>query len=166
MSRARRRQGKSRKNAVVSLTVISLMDIFTILLLFLLVHAGDDAIALPSTEQLSLPASTSKTMPKSTITLMVTEKDILVEGNRIMGVAEALKEKALVLPLVKKELVRLAERTKSLARLNASVKFTGKITVMGDKKIPFRLLKKIMSTAAQAAYPNISLGVMQKDQLG
>ncbi len=164
MSRYGRRRRKSGKNAVVSLTLISLMDIFTILLLFLLVHAGDDGIALPATDQLSLPASTSKTMPESTVTLMVTEKDILVEGRRVMAVAEALKENALILPPVKKELVRLAERTKELAQLNASVKFTGKITVMGDKKIPFRLLKKIMSTAARAAYPNIALGVMQKEQ--
>lgn len=164
MSQRARKQKKSRKNAVVSLTVISLMDIFTILLLFLLVHVGDEGVALPASDQLSLPVSTSKTLPQSTITLMVTEKDILVEGTRMMAVDEALKADVFVLFPVRAELERLAERTKALARRNPSVRFTGKITVMGDKKIPFKLLKKIMSTAAHAEYPDISLGVMQKNE--
>ncbi len=161
---AKRRQRKSRKNGIVQLTVISLMDIFTILLLFLLLQLGDEGVSLPASDKLQLPSSTSKSMPKSTIQIMVTGKEILIGGNRVMSVDEALKEKGLILFPVKEELGRLAERTKFLASKNASVQFTGNITLLGDRKIPFKLLKKIMNTSAQAEYPNISLGVMQQEK--
>ncbi|MFQ5588560.1 MAG: biopolymer transporter ExbD [Nitrospiria bacterium] len=161
MSAKRRR--RTIKNAVVQLTVISLMDIFTILLLFLLLQLGDEGVALPASDRMRLPDSTSKNKPKSTVQLMVTEADILVDGGQVMGVDEALGQQAPVLSPVKAALTRLSERTKFVAGKNTSVRFTGEITLLGDRKIPFKLLKKIMRTCVEAGYPNISLGVTQRE---
>lgn len=153
---------KRRRNPVVQLTLTSLMDIFTILLLFLLVHVGEEAVALPGSDQLKLPMSTSESRPQSTLVLMVTTQGIFVEGRELMSVDDALKGDASILVPVKKELDRLAKRTRFLSSQNEAITFSGRITIMGDKKIPFRLLKKIMQTSAQAGYGEVSLGVMQK----
>jgi biopolymer transport protein ExbD len=142
------------------------MDIFTILLLFLLMQMGDEGMALPTSEQMNLPASTSRENPHPTVILMVTEDEILIEGKTIMSVKEATKMKGSILHPVKKELARLAEQTKYLASQNSALEFKGKITVMGDRMIPFRLLKKVMNTAAQAEFPNIALAVTKKEELG
>ncbi len=152
-----------RKNGIVQLTVISLMDIFTILLLFLLVQLGDEGMALPADDQLQLPSSTAQALPRSTIQMMVTGKDIVIEGRPVMTVKEALEEKGLILSPVLEALGRLTERTRFLASKNTSVHFTGNITLLGDKKIPFKLLKKLMNTSAEAGYPNISLGVVRQE---
>lgn len=165
MSRLKRDKLRSRRTPIVQLTVISMMDIFTILLLFLLVHVGSEGVALPSSESLKLPISTSKILPRSTVTLMVSEQGIFIDGNKVMGIKEALNDKGSVFAPVEAELVRLGKRTKYLASQNAAVSFTGKVTVMADRKIPFHLLKKIMSTCAQAEYPGISLAVLQKEEI-
>jgi len=157
---------KKSRNPVVQLSMISLMDIFTILLLFLLVNMGTEGIVLPSSDELKLPASTSQNVPKTTVTLMVTEKEIFVEGTKMMEVAKALKQNKSTLLPVRKELKRLAERTRQVASKNSSVAFTGNITIMGDRQIPFHLLKKLMTTSAQAGYPHIALAVIQKEGNG
>lgn len=162
MNRMRSLHRKKRRSPAVQLSLTSLMDIFTILLLFLLMQMGDEGLALPTSEQLNLPASTSRDNPSPTVIIMVTENEILVEGKPVMDVREAIKMKGPILQPVKEELTRLAEQTRYLASQNASVKFSGKITVMGDRNIPFRLLKKVMSTCAQAKFPNIALAVTKK----
>lgn len=153
------------RDAVVSLSLISLMDIFTILLLFLLVHlAGEEA--LPSSEGLKLPASTAEKAPRPTVTLLVTDKEIFVDGKRVMGVAEAIAQPDTILGPLKQELTRLGDRTRAMAQKTAAVTFTGNITIMGDRKIPFQLLKKLMATCAQAEFPHIALAVVQKEPIG
>ncbi|MFZ5861953.1 MAG: ExbD/TolR family protein [Nitrospirota bacterium] len=153
------------RDAVVSLSLISLMDIFTILLLFLLVHlAGEEA--LPDSEGLKLPASTAEKAPRPTVTLLVTDREIFVDGKRVMGVAEAIAQPDTILGPLTQELTRLGDRTRAMAQKTASVTFTGNITIMGDRKIPFQLLKKLMATCAQAEFPHIALAVVQKEQIG
>ncbi|HIE64484.1 MAG: biopolymer transporter ExbD [Nitrospira sp.] len=132
MKRMRCLQKRNRRSPAVQLSLTSLMDIFTILLLFLLMQMGGEGMALPTSEQMNLPTSTSRENPHPTVILMVTEKEILIEGKAIMSVKEALNMKGNILFPVKEALTRLAEQTKTLASQNTSVKFRGKITVMGD----------------------------------
>ncbi len=159
------RRRKGGRNQVVELNVTSLMDIFTILLLFLLVHFGEGGVALPTSDELKLPISSAEALPESTVNLMVTEKGIFVDGEQVMTMDAAMAEEGAILLPVKEELVRLADRSKYLEERNASVSFAGKVTVLGDRLIPFRLLKKIMSSCAQAEYPSISLAVFQKEEM-
>lgn len=165
MSNQRWRRRRAPR-VVAQLALISLMDIFTILLLFLLVHVSGDESVMPAPDTLTLPASTAKKSARPTVTLLVTEKEIFVQGKRIMGVTEAIAQSEVILAPVKQELTSLADRSKYLADKTAAVAFAGDVTIMGDKKIPFQLLKKLMATCAQSEFPHIALAVMQKDQLG
>jgi len=161
-----RLHNRRSRDGVASLSLISLMDIFTILLLFLLVHLAGEEAALPASENLELPASTAEKAPRPTVTVLVTQADIFVDGKRVMGVADASVQPATILDPLRQELTRLAERTRSMAKRTSSVRFTGNVTIMGDRKIPFQLLKKLMATCAQAEFPHIALAVVQKEQLG
>jgi biopolymer transport protein ExbD len=156
---------KRNRNVTGELSLISLMDIFTILLLFLLVHMAGEELILPPSEALKLPTSTAQKLPRPTVVVMITRDEIFVEGKKIMEVKEALRESQETLVPLKEELLRLADRTRFLAQNNSSVEFTGSITVMGDRKIPFALLKKVMATGAQAQFRNVSLAVMQKEEV-
>jgi biopolymer transport protein ExbD len=121
---------------------------------------------MPAPDTLTLPASTAKKSARPTVTVLVTEEEIFIQGKRVMGVTEATKQSDVILTPVKQELTRLADRTKYLADKASTVAFAGDITIMGDKKIPFQLLKKLMATCAQAEFPHIALAVVQKDQMG
>lgn len=161
MSRRARRMQRhhKRKKPFTGFNLVSLMDIFTILVFFLLVNSSDVQV-LPSTKSVKLPESMAEKKPKEAVVIIVNDKDILVQGRKVASVPEVKRSKGLVIDTLKMELSHHARR--AMARKKDNKPFNGEVTIMGDKEIHFLLLKKIMVTCAQARYGKISLAVLQK----
>ena len=155
--RARRAERRDRNKTLVDLNLVSLIDIFTILIFFLLANASDVEI-LPNTKAVKLPESTAEQAPKETVVVIVSQDDIVVQGRRVASVADALRADDVIEPL-KTELEYHAGR--ALIK-DAKGKVGKDITIMGDKDIPFKLLKKVMVTCARANYSNIAFAVLPK----
>jgi biopolymer transport protein ExbD len=149
------RQHKRRRFSA-SLNMVSLMDIFTILVFFLLVHSSD-VETLPSAKSIKLPESIAEKAPKQTVVVTVNDQDILVQGRKVASVTEVMNSNVDTIDPLKAELDYQA------GRFAAAGPKGREITIMGDKEIPYRLLKKIMLTCVRASYENISLAVMQKN---
>ena len=146
---------KRRSDRAASLNMVSLMDIFTILVFFLLVTSSESN-TLPSTKSISLPASTTEKAPKKTLVVMVSNENIKINGKHIISTKAAINNKKTIIPELALSLIQYAKKeSKKKKRFN--------ITIMGDKKIPYKLLKKIMITCAGTKYANISLAVVQKN---
>ncbi|WP_455217664.1 ExbD/TolR family protein [Kaarinaea lacus] len=169
MSASRRAKRMSRHHArtkrSASLNMVSLMDIFTILVFFLLVSSSS-VQDIPSTKQIKLPESIADQPPKETVVIMV-GKDIVVQGRKVATVTDVLGDSALEITELKDELVHLTSRKFGGVTTTKDGKpIVREITIMGDKEIPFKLLKKIMLTCTQANYSNIKLAVMRKPEKG
>jgi len=145
------------------LTLTSLVDLFTNLVLFLLYNFSAEGSTIPSAERLKLPESLAQQHPQTTVTIMVTQSDIYLEGKRIAGTGAVLNTDELLIPDLKKELDYEAQRGKYFASQTAAKTFDGRITILGDKHIPFRLLEKVMFTCSQAEFGQIDLGVLHKE---
>ncbi|MBA1146442.1 biopolymer transporter ExbD [Ectothiorhodospiraceae bacterium WFHF3C12] len=160
--RAKRMERHHQRNRRrVGLNLVSLMDIFTILVFFLLVNSSD-VQEMPSHKAIKLPESVAEQKPRETVTVMVTADDILVQGRRVAGTAEALAAEALVIEPLKAALEDQAERR--LIKSDDPNASRGEVTVMGDKSIPYRVLKRVMATVTEAGYGKVSLAVMQKGE--
>jgi len=154
------RNHKRNKNGG-TLNLTALMDIFTILVFFLMVNQSEDEVQ--NSDDIKLPVSISENKPNEQVTIMVSHSDILVQGRAIVSTADAKLEKGEQLPQLKKELDYLASRSP----LPADQQEVGRpITIMGDKGIPYALLKKVMNTSAKSGFNNISLAVEQKQPQG
>lgn len=149
------RHHKKHKN-VVSLNLVSLMDIFTILVFFLLVSSSEVEI-LPSSRTISLPESVAEKKPRKTVTIMVSADEISIRDMKIADVKSVLNEGGENIPLLKSTLERLAG---SIPERDEN--FRPEVTIMAEKTIPYRLLKKIMLSCSQARYGKVSFAVMQK----
>jgi len=149
-----RRHGRSS-----GLNLVSLMDIFTILVFFLLV-SSTDAESLPSTKSIKLPESVAQQKPKETLIIMVTDKDIVVQGRKIESIASIINSDEEIITGLKEELDHQANRSSTIDPEKSPQ--GREITVMGDKNIPYKLIKKIMMTCVSSSYTNISLAVIQK----
>jgi len=162
-ARAKRMQAhhKRRKDRTASLNMVSLMDIFTILVFFLLVSSGEEE-AITNSKAIQLPESTSQQNLKKSIVITVNDKHILLQGHSVALVKNVLRQKSVIIPGLNKQLSRYAVRAMRLAKSNKGLK----VTILGDKKIPFKLLKRIMVTCSNANYTNISLAVLQKPVKG
>lgn len=142
--------------------MISLMDIFTILVFFLLVSSST-VQDLPSTKQIKLPESIADKLPKETVVIVVNNDDILVQGNKVIDVESAIKSRQSEITPLKEALLDQAKR-KIVQQSPDGKPVNRDVTIMGDREIPYRLLKKIMFTCTLASYGNISLAVVRKSE--
>lgn len=149
-----------RTKLTASLNMVSLMDIFTILVFFLLVSSSS-VQDIPNSKKIKLPESIAETLPKETVVIIVGDGNILVQGRKIALISDVINSKSLEILPLKKELIRLAAR-RFKSKTADGKELPREVTIMGDKKIPFKLLKKIMLTCARANYGNISLAVIRQ----
>jgi biopolymer transport protein ExbD len=154
----KRAERHARNKFSVDLNLVSLIDIFTILIFFLLANASEVEV-LPSTKAVRLPESTAEKTPKETLVVLVSNQDIVVQGRKVSSVSEAMKADSDLIAPLKAELDYHAGR--QLIRRDKEPRNKA-ITIMGDKEISYRLLRKIMVTCARANYSDISFAVIQK----
>ena len=140
------------------LNLVSLMDIFTILVFFLLVNSSDVEV-LQNNKEITLPTSIAEKKPDNNLVVMVSNQDILVGGRKVADVEPILASADTEIAALKEELEYLASRK---PYRNEEEELKGRdVTIMGDQTIPYNLLKKIMTTCAKSEYRNISLAVSQ-----
>jgi biopolymer transport protein ExbD len=154
----KRAERLARNKLSVDLNLVSLIDIFTILIFFLLANASEVEV-LPSTKAVRLPESIAEKSPKETVVVLVSNQDIVVQGRKVSSVSEAMKGDSDLIEPLKAELDHHAGR--QLIRKEKEARNKA-ITIMGDKEIPYRLLRRIMVTCARANYSDISFAVIQK----
>jgi len=139
------------------LNLVSLMDIFTILVFFLLVNSSS-AQQLPSSKAVKLPESSAQQLPEETIILLVNNDQLLVQGRVIALVSDVLStEGNLIQPLLDEMKIQAQSSFKENAEEEGL-----DVTIMGDKQIPYKLLRKVLATLSEANYTNISMAVMKK----
>ena len=164
-ARAKRMEKHHRRHKSSSaLNLVSLMDIFTILVFFLLVSSSEVEV-LPNAKDIQLPESIAQEKAKETVVILIGDEDIIVQGTPVVKVADVMAQTDNDIPELREALKSQNDR---VLRKEAQDDIAGReVTIMGDKDIPYRLLKKVMATCSQSDYGQISLAVLQKssDQL-
>ena len=147
-----RRKAQKKSNKTVALNLVSLMDIFTILVFFLMVNQSEVEV-LQTSSQIKLPDSTSEQRPENRLVISVTGDDVVVQGRPVAKLAaiEALEKP--VIPELSQELHYQAGRRPEVPEGGFEV------TIMGDRELPYWLLKKIMYTCQDTDFAKISLAV-------
>jgi biopolymer transport protein TolR len=153
----KRAERRSRNHSMVDMNLVSLIDVFTILIFFLMSNVGVETLA--PTRAVQLPESMSQKTPKETVMVVVTGAEILVGGKVVASVADALRVDGDLIQPLKAELDVEASREVILKENEADSK---RVTILGDKDIPYRLLRKVMFTAARAGYSDVSFAVRQR----
>jgi biopolymer transport protein ExbD len=149
---------RGRNHGHLDMNLVALIDIFTILIFFLMANAGVEV--LTSSKAVKLPESTVQKAPKETLTIIVNNQDIIVDGRKVASVAEVMASNDDVIAPLKSELELLGSVRKSVRAPDATD--AQAITILGDKDIPYQLLRKVMVTAARANYSDVSFAVQRK----
>ena len=157
--RAQRMQRQHARHKDSGLNLISLMDIFTILVFFLLVNSSDGEV-LPTHKAVNLPESIAEEKAKETVVIIIGDEDIIVQGTPVAKVSAVMARSGNDIPELRQALLSQNDR---VLRREAQDDIAGReVTIMGDKDIPYRLLKKVMATCTESEYGQISLAVLQK----
>lgn len=147
---------KRRIEVEAKLTITSLMDIMTIILVFLLKSFGTDDVQIAPSADLRLPTSSAMAHAEVAVNAVVSQTGILVDGVKVVDVAagavgEEYKRGTLISPLFD-ILKEKADEAKAMAETRTTATFEGRILLQCDKNIPFSLVREVMYTAGQAQF--------------
>ena len=178
-SRIRKRRGKTfNPVAIRELNLVAMMDMLTLILVFLLKSYSVSAMSIPVGEEINIPKSTNTLNPEEAIKLTVTKTGgdvsgvIAVDETKVMeldaktyGQLEALaRNRRYLISDLHKKLTIEADGIRAIAKVNPTIKFEGKILVIADKEIPYWLITQVLYTAAEAGFEQYKLVALANQQ--
>jgi len=159
-SRRIKRMSKKRLKFATKMNLTSLMDVFTILVFFLLVNSGS-AETLETPKQLVLPESKVDSKPRETVVIFVGAEQIVVQGQPVALVSDVLDSPGEDIEPIMARLAQIKENVIGSSTLHVAE--SQEITILADKSTPFSVVKRVMSTCTSQGYGHISLAVIQKE---
>ena len=160
-NRARRMlQHQMRHRADAELNLIPMIDILSVMVSFLLVYSTNVEV-LQNTKAIEIPQSIAEQVPRQTVVVMLTKDELFVQGEPIATVAEIHATQGDIIEPLREALKRPTLVGQEVTEKDLAER---EVTVMGDKALPYDVLKKVMRTCTDADYGKISLAVLQKDK--
>ncbi len=160
MKSSRRMKRMSRhRGKIATLNLTSLMDVFTILVFFLLVNSSSTEV-LETPKQLTLPASVVEDKPRETVVIFISPTEVTVQGERVALVQDILAADRQNVAAIGERLSEVSDKIVGLS--TRTVANSREVTILADKSVPFNVVKKVMSTCTSQGFDRISLAVLQK----
>ena len=142
----------------------SLIDLMTVIVIYLVQSFSSEGQIITVSKDLTLPESSARKPPVLNVNIVVTGKYVMAEDVKVADVDEVLSTDDMVIPQLYNWLGTRREMTEKIGRYSTKTKFKGDVTIQGDKRIRFRLLKKIMYTCGQQGFNNFNLAVQAKGE--
>jgi biopolymer transport protein ExbD len=165
----RRAVAKHPEPEEVGLNIYPMMDMMTILLVFLIMSFASGGADVVQSEDLQLPTSTSQVEATEALGIVVSESEITVEGKRVLAlrngkVDPSLKQGGsngwLISPLFN-TLKQHRDRLKLIAGKNPQRDFRGEVRLVADKHTPFRTLGEVIYSLGQAEFGAVRFIVLR-----
>jgi len=159
-----------QRSSAFKIQITSMVDMFIILLVFLLKSYSTSPVNITPSAHLNLSMSTTNTDPVDVIKLVVSKQAIFVEDIKVADMANGKVEKTqldagdqqFIRPLFD-ELDKQAQKLRGIASVNETVEFDGKILMQIDRELPYEVLKKVMYTSMLAGYYDVKFAVVSKN---
>ncbi len=150
--------GKDKK---VTLSLTSMIDMFTILLVFLLKSYSTDGQLVTVSDQLILPKARVEKKVELKLDIQVNNSFIVVDGDPIVAVTDDLLNSGNSIP----ELVTRLRDHMEYSRLTRGTlnEEDTKINIQGDVGIPAILLQRVMASCSEAGYVGQNLAVIKEE---
>jgi len=159
-----RRLKRARRKRTVFVRLTSLVDVLTILLVFLIKNFSTMPEMTVTAKNLQLPISTAAQYPEVSTTVAATQQAVLLDGEFVDTIENIRSQKEMLNTKLYDKLIQDKQRFLLIASKNPDeIKFRGKIIIQADKSIPYQIIKKLIYTCGQADFGRISLHVLHKE---
>ncbi len=162
VSKLNRKRRGIKRSQTVRLQLTSMMDMFTIILVFLLKTYSTQGQLINPSDDLTLPSSTTQQAPELGLDVTVSSDWILVNGKAIEKTSTVNEINGYIIPSLRNVLRQYAQEA-TVMKERYGAEYSGKVTIQGDKNLPYEILIKIMATCGQSNFPNLRLVVYQKE---
>src|SRR5262245_975127 len=152
------RARKDHRSDTTGMMLTSLMDIFIVLVLYLLVNQSS-GIVLETPDHVVLPDSGVDTPPRQSIQIVLSDRDVRIQGEPVVSMSDVVASDEAEIAPIRQAIERIkgeAEKRQDQAGVDTEV------TIVADRGVPYKVLKKIMLSSSDAGYGKISFAVNQK----
>ncbi len=155
-ARARRMaRHHGRHKMVATLNLTSLMDIFTILLIFLLVN-NNNAAKLPEDQDIQLPESTAQELPNDVLIIQVSATNVIIDGRKIADTQAVKVQEERTVDALVEELKFRASRA-----LAVNPEDEREVMIQADRDVPYAVIKKLMRSCMETPYTKVAFAVLK-----
>jgi biopolymer transport protein ExbD len=170
MARGMRKYMDKRSPSSFKIQITSMVDMFIILLVFLLKSYSTSPVNVTPNSNLQLPQSTVSTDPVDVLKMVVSKTAVYVEDEKVVDIVNNqfddsivdANDKGFIRPLFEM-LDKKAQQSKDLSKVNETIEFDGKVFLQVDRDLPYSVLKKIMYTSMLAGYYDVKFAVVSKN---
>jgi biopolymer transport protein ExbD len=157
------KRSAKRRRADVSLRLTSMIDMFTILLVFLLKNFSAEGQIISVSPDLKLPVSTAQKPPEVASVIAITQNLVLLDGKPVVEARNLMIGEQLIIPELYSELKKIRRLNEKVGEISSSIAFTGKISIQADRELPYIVIKKVMFTCGQVGFNDMLLAVNKPD---
>ena len=155
-ARARRMaRHHGRHKMVATLNLTALMDIFTILLIFLLVN-NNNAAKLPDDQDIQLPESTAQELPNDVLIIQVSPSSVVIDGRKIADTQAVRAQEERTVEALVEELKFRASRA-----LAINPEDEREVMIQADRDVPYAVIKKLMRSCMETPYTKVAFAVLK-----
>jgi biopolymer transport protein ExbD len=167
-----RRKARERAGEIKELNIVAMMDMMTILLVFLLKSYQASTLSVNMSEGLTIPVSSTQLTPQENISITVSMNEVAVNDRKVVQMQRGVippdykeggRAEAFYVGPVFDALKKEVDKQKYIAQYNKNAPFSGRINVIADRKITYRTLMEILYTAGQAELGEYKFMVMKND---
>ena len=169
-----RKKKKSRiEKHEYPLNITAMMDMMTIILVYLLKSYSSDPANITPQADLAMPFSTTRLKPEAAVPLAISKNSILVNDKEVCKIIngkvdpnckEGKKEEQYMIQNLFSALDSERQKQEEIAAYNSAQQFKGLVLIMGDKDIPFRVVSEVLYTAGQAQFGNFKFVVLKNPE--
>jgi biopolymer transport protein ExbD len=152
--RNQRRKARERAGEIKELNITAMMDMMTIILVFLLKSYTSSSINVQQNESLQVPKSTTQQKPQESVNITISTREVTVNDKKttqiVNGVVPAENMNGPLISPLLDALVKEVDKQKYIAKYNPAAPFTGRVNIIADKRVPYQTLIAVLYTAGQA----------------
>ena len=165
----RRKRRKHEEHMEMGLNIYPLMDVMTILLVFLIMQFAQESANIVQSAELQIPYSTSRAELEQAVPIQISRTSIVVDGRQVLTLRNGQVDPSqkqgggsgfLITPL-HNVMTQHRDRLRLIAQRNPSRPFTGAVQIMADRRTSFRTLSEVIYTLGQAEFSNMHFVVIQ-----
>ncbi len=170
--RRARRKARERTGEIKELNITAMMDMMTIILVFLIKSYTASSTAVQMTEQLTLPKSTTEAQPQDNISITVAANELAVNERKIVAAMNGVigaefregrdAASPLIVPLLA-ELEKEVDKQKYIAKYNPKSPFSGKVNIVADRRVPYHTILAVLYTAGRAELGQYKLMALKSE---
>src|SRR5207248_3829585 len=154
---------RGKKSGYASLMLTSLVDMFTIIVIFLLMNFSANGEVLYMSKDIKLPDAYHGAQLDRAPVISVSPDAVTFDGRAVLATEDLMKGDALNVPALEDALRDERRRYETVHSSDPDHPFRGLINVQADKQIPFKVIKRVMFACNQSGFGNINFAALSRE---